>query len=100
MYGLASKCKHSILAEFLLPTLHRYTSLVMRPAIAKRRVGPLLLDLSGGVLVFPLGGNDRLDPPHRELHSRRKRIADVLGPKPMNTEERLLVLRPALELAL
>ena len=52
------------------------------------------------ILVFPLGGDDGLDPPHRELHSGRKRIADVLRPKPMNTEERLLVLRPALKLAL
>src|SRR5208337_3910612 len=47
------------------------------------------------ILVCPLDDDDCLDSPHRELDSRRKRIADGLRPKPVNTKERLLVSRPA-----
>jgi len=52
------------------------------------------------ILVFPLRGNDCLDRPRRELHSGRKPIAGVLRPIPVNDEERLLIGRPVLGLAL
>jgi len=38
------------------------------------------------ILVFPLGGNDRLDAPHRELRAGRNLIASALRPIPMTAE--------------
>src|SRR5271157_2587462 len=61
---------------------------------------PTIRGLCLPIRVCPLGDDDCLDPPHRELKSVRKNIPGVLRPIPVNDEEVLLVFRPALKLAL